>query len=80
MQFGGGCCIPRAAARIPSRGSEVKKIEPGRRNKGIFEKINDVHNNFVEEGLVYYPQNYVYSSARDYADKKGLIKDVVVVR
>jgi len=49
-------------------------------NKVIFEKINYIHNNPVEEGLVYYPQDYVYSSARDYAGEKGLIKDVIVVR
>ncbi len=49
-------------------------------NKVIFEKINYIHNNPVEEGLVYYPQDYVYSSARDYADDKGLINNVIVVR
>jgi hypothetical protein len=49
-------------------------------NKVIFEKINYTHNNPVEEGLVYYPQDYVYSSARDYAGEKGLLKGVVVAR
>ncbi len=47
-------------------------------NKVIFEKINYIHYNPVEEGLVYYPEDYVYSSARDY--EKGLIRDVFVVR
>jgi len=42
-------------------------------NKVIFEKISYVHNNPVEEGLVYYPQDYVYSSARDYAGEQGLL-------
>jgi len=49
-------------------------------NKVIFEKINYIHNNPVEEGLVYYPQDYVYSSARDYADERELINNVIVVR
>ena len=49
-------------------------------NKVILEKITYVHNNPVEEGLVYYAQDYVYSSAIDYAGGKGLINDVVVVR
>lgn len=49
-------------------------------NKVIFEKINYIHNNPVEEGLVYFPQDYLYSSARDYAGEEGLIKGVVVAR
>ena len=49
-------------------------------NKVIFEKIHYIHNNPVENGLVYYPEDYVYSSAKDYAGEKGLINDVVVVR
>ena len=48
-------------------------------NKVIFEKINYIHNNPVEAGLVFYPQDYVYSSARDYAGEQGLLKGVVVV-
>ena len=34
----------------------------------------------VEEGLVYHPEDYVYSSARDYSGEKGLLDDVVIVR
>jgi REP element-mobilizing transposase RayT len=49
-------------------------------NKVIFEKISYIHNNPVEEGLVYYPQDYVYSSAKDYAGEEGLIKGVIVAR
>ncbi|MDX9769985.1 MAG: transposase [Bacteroidales bacterium] len=49
-------------------------------NKVIFEKISYVHNNPVEEGLVYYPQDYVYSSARDYAGEQGLLKGIIVAR
>lgn len=49
-------------------------------NKVIFEKINYIHFNPVEEGLVYNPQDYVYSSAKDYAGEEGLIKGVIVAR
>jgi len=49
-------------------------------NKVIFEKINYIHNNPVKKGLVSYPQDYVYSSARDYAGEQGLLKGVIVVR
>jgi REP element-mobilizing transposase RayT len=49
-------------------------------NKVIQQKIDYVHNNPVEEGLVYKPEDYVYSSAIDYAGQKGLIDDVVLFR
>ncbi len=49
-------------------------------NKVIWEKISYVHNNPVEAGLVYKAPDYVYSSALDYADEKGLLDDVVVFR
>jgi REP element-mobilizing transposase RayT len=49
-------------------------------NKVINEKINYIHNNPVKNGLVYYPEDYVYSSAKDYAGENGLINDVIVVR
>ncbi len=48
-------------------------------NKVINEKINYIHNNPVEEGLVFRPEDYLYSSARDYSGKKGLLNDVIVV-
>ncbi|MEA3443423.1 MAG: transposase [Bacteroidota bacterium] len=48
-------------------------------NKVIAEKIRYIHFNPVETGLVFYPEDYMYSSARDYAGKKGLLDDVVVV-
>jgi hypothetical protein len=34
----------------------------------------------VKEGLVYKPEDYVYSSAIDYTDQKGLLDSVVVFR
>ncbi|WP_317163209.1 hypothetical protein [Mariniflexile maritimum] len=49
-------------------------------NKVIQQKIDYVHNNPVEAGLVYKPEDYVYSSAIDYADQKGLLENVVVFR
>jgi REP element-mobilizing transposase RayT len=44
------------------------------------EKIHYIHNNPVEAGLVYKPEDYVFSSARDYCDGKGLVKDVIVIK
>lgn len=44
----------------------------------IQQKIDYVHNNPVEEGIVYRPEDYKYSSAADYAGEKGLLNDVCV--
>ena len=75
--------------KAASKSSNVKKYQFWRHdnkpielwsNKVIFEKINYIHNNPVEKGLVYHPEDYVYSSARDYSGKKGLLDDVVVLR
>ena len=49
-------------------------------NKVIDEKINYIHNNPVEEGLVFKVEDYVYSSAIDYAGEKGILDGVIVVR
>lgn len=49
-------------------------------NKVIDEKIRYIHNNPVEEGLVYYPEDYIYSSARDYSGEKGILDGVVVAK
>ena len=49
-------------------------------NKVIQQKIDYIHNNPVEEGLVYKAEDYVYSSASDYSGQKGLIDNVVVFR
>ena len=48
-------------------------------NKVIDEKINYIHNNPVDEGLVFRPEDYVYSSARDYSGEKGLL-DVIAIK
>jgi len=47
-------------------------------NKVIIEKIKYVHDNPVKEGMVFYPEEYLYSSARDYAGGIGLIEGVVI--
>ncbi|MCZ2084333.1 MAG: transposase [Flavobacteriales bacterium] len=49
-------------------------------NRVIKQKIDYVHQNPVEAGLVYKAQDYIYSSARDYADEKGLLDDIVLFR
>ncbi|WP_369049323.1 transposase [Tenacibaculum sp. UWU-22] len=47
-------------------------------NKVIQEKINYVHSNPVEAGLVYKAEDYVYSRAKDYAGEEGLLKNILV--
>ena len=39
-----------------------------------------IHNNPVEEGYVFRPEDYLYSSAADYAGEKGLLDNVIVVK
>jgi len=47
--------------------------------KVIDEKINYIHYNPVNGGLVYKPEQYLYSSAANYYGKKGLIDDILIV-
>ena len=49
-------------------------------NKVIDEKINYIHNNPVEEGLVFRAEDYLYSSAIDYAGEQGILNDVIIVK
>ena len=49
-------------------------------NKVIKEKIDYIHQNPVEAGLVFKPEDYVYSSAVDYSGEKGLLDGIVVAR
>ncbi len=49
-------------------------------NKVIKQKIDYVHNNPVEAGLVYKAEDYVYSSATDYTGQKGIVDDIMVFR
>ncbi|EIJ39065.1 transposase [Galbibacter orientalis DSM 19592] len=46
-------------------------------NKVINEKIVYVHNNPVEAGLVFKAEDYVYSSAMDYAGEKGMLENII---
>jgi len=48
-------------------------------NKVIAEKIKYIHDNPVEAGLVFRPEEYMYSSAVDYYGAQGLVDDVVVI-
>lgn len=47
-------------------------------NKVIAEKIGYIHKNPVKAGLVIYPEDYLYSSARDYSGEKGILEGVIV--
>lgn len=49
-------------------------------NKVIDEKIDYIHNNPVEEGIVCRPEDYLYSSALDYAGEKGILNNVIVIK
>jgi REP element-mobilizing transposase RayT len=48
--------------------------------KVINEKVNYIHQNPVEAGLVYKAEDYVYSSALDYAGERGLLEHIIVFR
>ena len=47
-------------------------------NSFIDQKLNYIHNNPVEAGLVFEPQHYAYSSAINYADGKGLLEVILI--
>lgn len=49
-------------------------------NKVIDAKIDYIHNNPVEAGLVFRAEDYIYSSAADYAGEKGILDHVIVVK
>ena len=38
------------------------------------QKLDYIHENPVKEGIVQKPEDYLYSSARDYAGMKGLVE------
>jgi REP element-mobilizing transposase RayT len=48
-------------------------------NKVISQKIRYIHNNPVDEGYVFRPDDYKYSSAVDYYGGEGLLPNVVLV-
>jgi hypothetical protein len=42
------------------------------------QKLNYIHQNPVAEGVVENAEEYLFSSAKDYAGKKGLVKIVLI--
>ena len=76
--------IFRLAGEVNSRNSEFQFWRQDNQPmevyspKFVFQKLNYIHNNPVEAGIVEKPEHYLYSSARDYAQTKkcGLL-DVV---
>jgi hypothetical protein len=44
----------------------------------VLQKLNHIHQNPVEEGLVFRAEYYVYSNAIDYAGEKGML-DIFVI-
>jgi len=48
--------------------------------KVIQEKINDIHQNPVEAGLVFKAENDMYSSAIDYAGENRLLDNSTIFR
>lgn len=44
----------------------------------IQQKIDYIHSNPVEEGIVFRAEDYRYSSASDYAGIRGVLDDVIV--
>ena len=44
------------------------------RDIDALEKLDYVHDNPVKAGIVESPEEYIYSSAKDYAGLKGLVK------
>ena len=46
--------------------------------KFVFQKLNYIHHNPVEAGIVERPEHYLYSSAKDYFEtKKSGLLDLV---
>ena len=42
-------------------------------NEMIDQRLNYIHNNPVKAGIVEYPEEYIFSSARNYSDQAGLV-------
>jgi len=47
-------------------------------NDVINQKLTYLHNNPVQDGMVFQPEQYVYSSAIDYAGQRGLL-DIIII-
>ena len=50
-----------------------------RSNKFIEQKLNYIHNNPVEAGIVLSPEEYLYSSAINYANRPEKLLDVILI-
>lgn len=48
-------------------------------NKFVYQKLNYVHNNPVVDRLVEHPEDYLFSSARNYAGLDSFLEDVVIL-
>jgi hypothetical protein len=46
-------------------------------NKDTAENLYYIDNNLVEEELVFSPEEYLYSSVKDYAGERGLLAGIV---
>jgi REP-associated tyrosine transposase len=40
------------------------------------QRLDYIHNNPIEAGIVENPEEYIYSSVKDYSGRKGLLKIV----
>ena len=47
-------------------------------NRFIYEKLEYIHKNPVEEMIVANPEDYFFSSARNYADKESLLEVITI--
>ena len=56
-------------------GNEAKEIYT---NDFLLQKLHYIHDNPVRAHIVEYPEEYLYSSARDYIGKKGLIEVILI--
>jgi putative transposase len=48
-------------------------------NEVIKQKLDYIHNNPVEAGFVSKPEDYLYSSAKDYAGEKGILDGIILL-
>jgi hypothetical protein len=46
--------------------------------KWMQQRLNYIHNNPVRQLIVQHPLEYIFSSAKDYADEKGLVNIVKI--
>jgi hypothetical protein len=56
----------------------TSRIAKNRKDWNFLLVYHDIHLNPVEEGLVFRTEDYVYSSAIDYAGEKGML-DIFVI-